>query len=322
MASEMAPPWLLLIHQTPSKPDYLRVKVGRRLQQVGAVAVKSTVYALPNREHCRESLEWVLREVVGAGGEGLLCAVDLVGGLDSEGLRELFRQARARDYREIVDEARSASERWDVGESAQDSAERRSLAGVVGRLERRLAATQAIDFFAAPESSVAVTAVAQLREQGSVRRNVTAQATPTAIGAHGNVWVTRSGVEEDRIASAWLILRFIDPEATFRFVAPGSARQETELRFDMYDGEYTHEEDHCTFEVLLDRFALRDEALDALAQIVHDIDLKDEKFGRPETEGFARFVQGLILIEPVDTERIARGAAFLDALYAAFGGRP
>ncbi len=320
MSAVKPPPWLLLIHQIPSKPDYLRVKVGRRLQQVGAVAVKSSVYALPNRESCRESFEWVLREIVDGGGEGLLCAVDLVRGLDSGGLRELFLQARARDYQEIVEEGTSASGRWDVGGPAQEGAERRSLATLVGRLERRLAATKAIDYFAAPESGVAVAAVVRLREQLLERRDAARQPTPGAISARARVWVTRSGVEEDRIASAWLIRRFIDPDATFRFVAPGSPRQETELRFDMYDGEYTHEGDRCTFEVLLERFELRDEALAALAEIVHDVDLKDDKFGRPETEGFARFVQGLVRLDPSDTERIARGTVFLDALYVAFGG--
>lgn len=105
-------------------------------------------------------------------------------------------------------------------------------------------------------------------------------------------------------------------------MTPDAPRLEDELRFDMYDGEYTHEGDRCTFEVLVERFGLRDEALEALAQIVHDVDLKDEKFGRPETEGFERFVQGLIRQEPVDAERIAHGAVLLDALYAAFGGQP
>lgn len=322
MASEKAPPWLLLIHQIPSKPDYLRVKVGRQLQQVGAVAVKSAVYALPNRESCRESFEWVLRGIADGGGEGLLCAVDLVRGLDSRGLRELFVQARARDYQEIAEEAASAGERWDVGGPDQEGADRRSLTSVVGRLERRLAATKTIDYFSTPESGVAATAVARLRERLMEGREPASPAAPAAGGVRGRVWVTRSAVEEDRIASAWLIRRFIDPEATFRFVDPGAPRQESELRFDMYDGEYTHEGDRCTFEVLLDRFALRDEALEALAEIVHDVDLKDEKFGRPETEGFARFVQGLVRLEPADAERIARGSILLDALYAAFRDNP
>jgi hypothetical protein len=315
-------PWLLLIHQIPTKPDYLRVKVGRRLQQIGAVAVKSTVYALPNRESCRENFEWVLREILGGGGEALLCAVELVGGLDPEGLRELFVQARSRDYQEIAEEAGSASERWDVGGQPEQPGERRSLAAVLGRLERRLAATRAIDYFAAPESRVATASLASLRERLLEPREPPRPEAEIAARARGRVWVTRAGVEEDRIASAWLIRRFIDPEASFRFVTPDSPRLEGELRFDMYDGEYTHDGDRCTFEVLLDRFELRDEALEALAQIVHDVDLKDEKFGRPETGGFERFVQGLARVEPGDTERIAHGAIFLEALYAAFGGKP
>ncbi len=100
----------------------------------------------------------------------------------------------------------------------------------------------------------------------------------------GSVWVTRQGVHVDRIASAWLIRRFIDPEARFKFVpAKGYVPEPGELRFDMFEAEFTHEGDRCTFEVLLARAGLADPALAAIGEIVHDIDLKDAKFGREET---------------------------------------
>ncbi len=309
------PPWLLLIHQIPTKPDYLRVKIGRRLQQVGAVAVKSTVYALPNTETCRENFEWVLREILGGGGEAMLFEGELVGGLEPEGLRALFEQARNRDYREIAEEARLTAERWEV---AGQHGEGPSPAIVLGRLERRLAAVRALDFFQAPEGRAAEEALGVLRDALRGPRESPTPAPPSPDRPRGRIWVTRAGVEEDRIASAWLIRRFIDSEASFRFVSPDSLRREGEIGFDMYDGEYTHDGDRCTFEVLLDRFGLRDKALVALGEIVHDIDLKDGKFSRPETAGFERFVQGLLRAAPDDGERLAKGGAFLDALYAAF----
>jgi hypothetical protein len=86
----------------------------------------------------------------------------------------------------------------------------------------------------------------------------------------------------------------------------------------MFEGEFTHEGDLCTFEVLLRRFGLTDAALDALAKIVHDIDLKDSKFGRPETAGFERMIGGIAAGHKEDEERLARGSALLDDLYEAF----
>ena len=143
------------------------------------------------------------------------------------------------------------------------------------------------------------------------------------LGALTNrVWVTRQGVYVDRIASAWLIRRFIDPDARFRFVrAKGHVPQDGELRFDMFEAEFTHEGDRCTFEVLLARLDLNDKALTAIAEIVHDIDLKDAKFGREETGGIAHLITGLCQSSKDDAQRLARGAAVFDDLYEYFRKR-
>jgi hypothetical protein len=137
----------------------------------------------------------------------------------------------------------------------------------------------------------------------------------------GRTWVTRQGVKVDRIASAWLIRRFLDPAARFRFVAARGYRPARgELRFDMFEAEYTHEGGACTFEILLARFGLRDRALRAIGQIVHDVDLKDDKFGRPEAPGLASMIDGLARAHPEDADRLERGAALFDDLYAGFRG--
>ncbi len=133
------------------------------------------------------------------------------------------------------------------------------------------------------------------------------------------MWVTRAGVHVDRIASAWLIRRFIDPEARFKFVPPkGYVPAPGELRFDMFEAEFTHEGDNCTFEVLLARSGLSDPALAAIAEIVHDIDLKDSKFSREEASGIARLVGGIAATTEDDTRRIERGSVMLDDLYQYF----
>ena len=132
-------------------------------------------------------------------------------------------------------------------------------------------------------------------------------------------WVTRTGIHVDRMASAWLIRRFIDREATFKFVAPKGYRPAPrELRFDMFEAEFTHEGDRCTFEVLLRRFGVDDPALGALGEIVHDIDLKDGKFGRPEVAGFEHLVAGIAVAHREDVARLDRASAVLDDLYEFF----
>jgi hypothetical protein len=126
-------------------------------------------------------------------------------------------------------------------------------------------------------------------------------------------------VHVDRIASAWLIRRFIDPEARFRFVeAANRDRRRGEIRFDMFDGEYTHEGDACTFEVLLRRFALAEPGLAQIAEVVHDLDIKDGKYGRPESEGIGQVLSGIVLAQADDKARLERGMALFDDLLAQF----
>lgn len=139
----------------------------------------------------------------------------------------------------------------------------------------------------------------------------------------GRTWVTRAGVHVDRIASAWLIRRFIDPEARFKFVpARGYRPKRGELRFDMYEAEYTHVGEDCTFQTLLRRFGLRDRALRAMGEVVHDIDCKDDRFNHPETAGVAGLIRGIVQAHETDRARIERGAAALDDLYEFFRKQP
>jgi hypothetical protein len=134
----------------------------------------------------------------------------------------------------------------------------------------------------------------------------------------GRTWATRRSIHVDRIASAWLIRRSIDPEATFKFVASRYAPGEGELRFDMFAADFTHEGDRCTFEVLLDRFGLDDPALRAIADIVHDIDLKDGKFSHPDVPGVEHLVAGIAMAHKDDEARLERGEAVFTDHYVCF----
>jgi hypothetical protein len=230
--------WLLLIHQVPPKPDYLRVKIRRRLQKLGAAPLKSSVYVLPDTEEHLEDFQWLANEIVADGGDATICSATMLSGATDEELDSMF------------------------GTRTSDKAD-----AATGHLS-------------------------------------------------GATWVTRQGVFIDRIASAWLIRRFIDPKADFKFVpARGYKAKAGELRFDMYQGEYTHVGDRCTFETLLREFTLDDKALAEIAEIVHDIDCKDEKFSRDETAGVLAVIQGIANATKDDFERVERGSLVLDGLY-------
>ncbi len=313
--------WLLLIHQLPPKPDYFRVKIRRRLQRIGAVALKSTVYLLPPTEQTMEDFQWVLREIAEGGGEAVICEATFVGGLDDSQIVTLFHTARDADYQQLVEEAQTLMEVFSSPASEAIKEEQRmQLIHDVGRLKRRFDETVALDFFYASRREAAEGLISRLEALGQDRGPLGKDQTPVSLSTlKGRVWVTRQGIHIDRLASAWLIRRFIDPEATFRFVSSRTYQhQATELRFDMFDAEFTHEGARCTFEVLLERTGLDDPALRAIAEIVHDIDIKDERFQREEAVGIDRLVAGLAMAHKADEDRLARGSAIFDDLYVYF----
>jgi hypothetical protein len=132
----------------------------------------------------------------------------------------------------------------------------------------------------------------------------------------GRVWVTRTSPHIDRLASAWLIRRFIDSKAKFKFVKEPYKPAQKELRFDMAEGEFTHFGDWCSFETFLHRIQLKDPALKNIAEIIHDIDLKDRKFARLEAAGIDHLVRGLCKIYSDDHKRVEASLSLFDALYA------
>jgi hypothetical protein len=314
--------WLLLIHQLPAKPAYLRVKIWRRLQGMGAVAVKNAVHALPMSEGTQEDFEWLLREIVEGGGEAFLCEARLMDGLSDEDVRKLFDQARDADYENIAKEARTLAKTLRPNSKSETVNEVRAQ---VARLRNRLADVVSIDFFGAIGRGAAEGLLrdleARLNEDEPVVKKAKVDAKADAYGAlRGRTWVTRQGVHVDRIGSAWLIRRFIDADARFKFVSgKGYRRADGELRFDMFEAEFTHEGDKCTFEVLLDRAGPNDPALRAIAEIIHDIDLRDSKYGRDEAVGIRTLIDGIALTTPDDSERIARGTEVFNNLYEFFG---
>lgn len=303
--------WLLLIHQIPAKPSYQRVKIWRRLQAIGAVAVKNAVHALPADERAAAVFRELVDEIVRGGGEAFVCTVQMVEGLSDADLRALFDATRDGDYEELAQETRTLL--------AADEAR----AADVSRLKRRRDEIAAIDFFGAHGRHTVDALLGELEDRSRRHPDVSRHSPAPNIclaGLERRVWVTRRGVHVDRIASAWLIRRFVDADATFKFVETSDYVPEPgELRFDMADAEFTHEGDRCTFETLVLRARLEhDKALVTLSEIVHELDIADGKFTRPETSGIGALIAGICAATHDDEERLARGAAALDGLYAHF----
>ena len=292
--------WLLLIHSVPAEPLYLRAKVRRLLDHAGAIALKKAVYALPPREGCREALEQIANEAAAGGGHGYVAECGFLDARTDELLIESSRSARGADYRKLAENLGGLGS----GANVEDAA----------RARRRFAAIRKIDFFDAPGRSRVERLLSRLEGAGRAR-----PAAPDDL--RGRVWATRRGVQIDRIASAWLIRRFIDPDAEFRFIDPKEERRSDELRFDMVGGDFTHEGDGCTFETLVRRLGRPDPALDQVAEIVHDVDIKDGKFGRADAPGIQQVILGIVLHSADDAERLRRGFALFDDLYASFRSR-
>jgi len=315
------PHWLLLIHQIPPKPNYFRVKVWRRLQRLGAVAIKNSVYVLPRSDQAYEDFQWVAREIVEGGGDVSICEARFVEGLSDQQVEALFHSARDADYAQITEEARRVmKEIGSVGKIDPEALVQAEAS--LARLKRRQSEITSIDFFGAPgrEALDGLLGGIEARLIPPARgEEVVPDASGMGKQVRGRTWVTRKGIHIDRMASAWLIRRFIDPDARFKFVVSRGYRPEAgEVRFDMFEAEYTHKGDRCTFEVLVEGFCLRDSALLPIAQIVHDIDLKDSKFELRETAGIDHLVAGIGLAHRDDEERLARGSALFDDLHAYF----
>ncbi len=305
----------MLIHAIPTKPLYLRVKVRNSLARLGASALKGSVYVVPARDQLLSPLLEIAAEVRRGGGTARILEGRFVEEHEQAALVAAFNAKRDAEYQALARDAAELASRM-KRHSADASG---PVHARIGYATRRLAAIERVDFFGAPSRPQAVARVAELGELLA--------AEPPRPGAGnrglvGRTWVTRQGVQVDRIASAWFIRRFVDPGARFRFVDPANPEvRPGEISFDMVDGDFTHEGDRCSFETLIFRTQTRDPALARVAEIVHEMDIKDGKYSSPETKGVQRMLAGMLVATPADEDRLDRGFAMLDDLYQSFQHR-
>jgi len=297
-----SPPWLALSAQLPTKPAYARVKLWRRLRDAGAVLLPGGLYLLPNEEPHRKALQTAADDVAAGGGSATLIAGMVLG----DDAKAHFHAARRADYAKWCEEARLL-------------AMHETRSSDVARMRRRLGRIRAIDFFGSEDRSRTDQAHAALVAASQRHPDVHREAPGTPFRArelHGRVWVTRRDLGIDRIASAWLIRRHIDPRPRFRFVSPDRyVHQRRELRFDMADGEFTHEGSDCTFETLLRRADVdASDGLIEIARIIHQLDIEDGLYDRPAAARLAAALAEICASHPRDEDRIAAAMPLFDGL--------
>ena len=305
--------WLMLVHQLPASPSNLRVRTWRRLQELGAVALKQSVYVLPDSAEAREDFEWLKVEIEGSGGTASVFLADAVDPRGDAPLVEEFRSSRQAAYAELAAEL----QRLQRSGSARKDKRSARAPDQLARYRQRLAAIEKIDYFGSAGRD-RVQALLAAIEGGSGGRGAPPESGPTPAEFTNRTWVTRPMPGVDRMASAWLIRRFIDPAARFEFLTDPAAAPAGAVSFDMFGGTFTHEGSRCTFETLVARFAIADAAVTRLAEVVHDVDLKDGLFGAPEGPTVAATIEGLQLACADDHVLIEQGIGLFEALYRSF----
>lgn len=301
-------PWLFFMFQLPAERASQRVSVWRKLHKYGALPWKNAAYILPHTAGNLEKFQWLAAQVRKVRGEASIVEVSAVQGYTRKDIIGLFNAARGRDFMKLAEEIRG--ELKPGGRSG-----RGRLRAHFARLNRRFSEILALDVFGCPERKE-VEALLKELEPRRLAGHDGSGALPRKFGEfRARLWMTRPRPEVDRVGSAWLIKHFVDPRARFVF-SLDARRHARAVRFDMFEGEFTHVGEDCTFETLVKRFGLRDRRLRPIAQIVHDADLEDNKFGRVEAKAVDQVIKGWGKMRLEDEEILRRGFGLFDALYA------
>jgi hypothetical protein len=297
-------PWLLLTFSLPTKRASQRVEVWRLLRRYGVVALGNSGYLLPNQPANRERFQWLSSTIRSYGGEASVVEVQAIDNLSAAQLAGRFTEARIRDYQRLIKE---------IGKIASASGSTRHVVQLK-RVRSRFQEIVAIDFFQSPTQKRVADLIARVESGTAKDRSLLATGKSNRKDFQRRAWVTRPRPGIDRSASAWLILRFIDPKARFVFAKEGQVPPGA-IPFDMYHGGFGHRGEDCTFETLRKEFRIRDSKVGAIGEMVHDADLGDGKFGRKEAYGVDEVLKGWARKGTPDKELLDRGVQMIEGLY-------
>src|SRR5438093_10045656 len=296
--------WLLLLFSLPTNRNTERVTVWRRLKKMGAVQIKTSTYLLPDAPAQYEQFQWLAQQIRDYGGDSTLVRAQEIEGLTREKVIAMFNDVRAKDYAEL----RKSLQNFITRRKKMDADE---VVGQLERLTRKFREVREVDFF----DSARGHDIAMLLRRAAGPKRTKQLDVLDAKQYRGKTWLTRPRPEIDRVGSAWLISKFIDPKPKFVF-APSADAVPNAIPFDMLDAEFSHHGNCCTFETLIRRFALSDKSIAKIGAMIHDANLTDARFQRVEAVGIDRVLKGWAKQELPDEEILRRGFECFDALYA------
>ncbi|HJX83705.1 MAG TPA: chromate resistance protein ChrB domain-containing protein [Candidatus Angelobacter sp.] len=295
--------WLLLVFTLPTAKASERVGVWRKLQRYGTVALPASGHILPNNAMNQERFEWLATSIRSSKGQAAVAQVCSFDELRNEQIEQMFNQARAREYQVLEKELKQL---------AKPQKNTQSEVGIL-RLKKRLQQIIEIDFFGCPTRARIEEAVRQLESDGGAQKGAPGRRNPKDYA--GRTWITRLHPGIDRVSSAWLILRYIDPHAKFIFDKDRGLHPDA-IPFDMFNaGGFGHVANDCTFETLVKSFGIKDSRVRLVAQAIHDADLADEHFGRTEALGIDRILDGWNRLGMANEEVLRRGMEMIEGLY-------
>jgi hypothetical protein len=304
--------WLFLLFNLPARHSSDRVKLWRRLKKFGAIQLKTSTYVLPDEPVHYERFQWLAKEIVDTGGEATLVRVKDIEGMPHGAIVAMFNEARARDYDEIAEP---------LGPLIKDTKHRKkapdTFASQLRKLRQRFQEIRDIDYFESSRGEDLQRLFQKAEALEAPRKKPEPKVRLRVEDFRGKTWITRPRPEIDRVASAWLIRKFIDAGAKFVF-ANKPEEHPSAIPYDMFEVEFSHHGDCCTFETLIERFGIRDRAVQRLAELIHDADLEDDKFRRVEGFGVEQIFKGWAKQGLSDQEILSKGFESFDGLYAQF----
>jgi hypothetical protein len=304
--------WLFLLFNLPAKQSSDRVKVWRRLKKFGAIQLKTSTYVLPDEPVHYERFQWLAKEIVDTGGEATLVRVKDIEGMPHAAIVALFNEARARDYDELFEPLTLL-----IKDSKARKQSPETFSNQLQKLRQRFQEIRDIDYFQSSRGEDLQRLLQKAEALESPSKKPERKARLRIEDYRGKTWITRPRPEIDRVGSAWLIRKFIDPSAKFVFANTPTEFPKA-IPYDMFEVEFSHHGDYCTFETLIQRFGIRDRAVLRLAEVIHDADVEDDKFRRVEGFGIEQIFKGWAKQGLSDQEILAKGFECFDALYAQF----
>jgi hypothetical protein len=300
-----------------------RMSLWRRFKQLGAAALKNSVYILPDSEKTYEEFQRLGEEIQSMGGDATLVRANGIENLDDEDIIGLFNVARDGEYMEIISACEALLKRYAKGSVDKDtSVESDILNKELNQIEKRLKGLTEIDYFNASLGKDADRLFLQCTKVLKSRR----QKAETAVfeplkkeDFQGKKWATRKGPRLSTIAGAWVIRKFIDPKAEFIFFKVGEEIPVEAVPFDMPGAEFGQHGEDCTMETFLRKFAIKNPAAWELSRIVHDAVRKDGKYGKEEAKGVNIYMKGLNVMHEDDLSMLEDGIRFMECLFKVAG---